>query len=362
MNTSSNQLAADGGMDNSNIVPFRDKPIKWKIEIGNRTRVFKNAIDADNSDIEEKEIENNIILYEDKEYTREQFFIAMYEDYKKHKYKVKFNTDNVFYLGGSQRAKLQYHILAVKYGLVQVDKQDTEDLTALCGLNDSSTSRDMLYRLSWFNDSGLEYMVSFGAALDVRGSNKGVYCYTANITDSKAEYKGVKMEWEKWLKPIIRALDDGRKNMKNAKNANERFKEYNNAYDIARMNLYYQNKTHLTITKEIQKAIHNWFRSYLLSGKDELKYSGLMPNSDIAFTIDFDKDIEIVKQHDNTTHNQEIARNKVLQTFSGLKGNAWTTAELKAQGFNRGNIERFASDTYRLIKRVKHGHYIRLYE
>ena len=356
MNTSSNLLAADSGMSDSDIILFRGKPIKWTNEKGNRTTVHINAFDA--NDIEEKEIQNNYIEYDNKTYTRDNFLYAMYEDYKKHSFKVKFNTDDIFYLSGTQRAKLQYHILAQKYGLVQVRHEDIAELKAFCETNDSTVSRDMLSRLSW--ESGLQKMITFGAALDVRGVNNGVYCYTANITDDKAEYKGVSMQWETWLQAVIRALDNGRKSMREAKNAQDRAIEYNNTFEIASMNVFYQNKVYLTLTQDKHKVITNWIRKYLLSGKGELEYYGLMPNSDISFTIDFDNDIEILKQHDNTKHNQEIGYNRILQTFSRLEGDAWTTQEIISQGFNRGNIERFVK--YGLIKRIKRGHYMRVYK
>lgn len=39
-----------------------------------------------------------------------------------------FATDDIYRLGGSQRAKLQYHILAQSFPLVHVDEQDKADL------------------------------------------------------------------------------------------------------------------------------------------------------------------------------------------------------------------------------------------
>ena len=41
-----------------------------------------------------------------------------------------FATDDIYRLGGSQRAKLQYHILAQSFPLVHVDEQDKADSEA----------------------------------------------------------------------------------------------------------------------------------------------------------------------------------------------------------------------------------------
>lgn len=41
-----------------------------------------------------------------------------------------FVTDDIYRLGGSQRTKLQYHILTQRFPLVHVDEQDKADLGA----------------------------------------------------------------------------------------------------------------------------------------------------------------------------------------------------------------------------------------
>ena len=54
--------------------------------------------------------------------TRRDFMKSEFDEYRMHPYKVKFLTDDVFRLGGNQRSKLQYHILAQRFPLVHVSE------------------------------------------------------------------------------------------------------------------------------------------------------------------------------------------------------------------------------------------------
>jgi hypothetical protein len=100
---------------------FRGKPIKL-IPLKD---TIENALDADNPDTEDK---SRYISYEEQLYTKDRFYKAMFTDYRKQPFKVKFNTNNIFYLGSNQRAKLQYHILSQYFELVEVAAQDKKDL------------------------------------------------------------------------------------------------------------------------------------------------------------------------------------------------------------------------------------------
>lgn len=60
-----------------------------------------------------------------------------------------FSTDDVFRLGGHQRAKLQYHILAQRFPLVQVDEQDKHDLEAFAAQADTVAAQLWLARMRW---------------------------------------------------------------------------------------------------------------------------------------------------------------------------------------------------------------------
>jgi hypothetical protein len=65
------------------------------------------------------------------------------------------------------RSRLQYHILALKFGLVEVAEQDKEELEIFCCSSNSDLAQKWLYRMEWNN--GHEYMISFGVALEVAG-------------------------------------------------------------------------------------------------------------------------------------------------------------------------------------------------
>lgn len=118
----------------------------------------------------------------------------MFSEYKKYPYKVRFNDDNIFYLSSNQRAKLQYHILSQYFDLVKVDEQDKEDLYRFCKDYQEETAQRWLYRMKY--EDGHEKIMTFGVSLDVRkvlntSKLKGIYCYTSEITDTQATYKGV---------------------------------------------------------------------------------------------------------------------------------------------------------------------------
>ncbi|MCI8539089.1 MAG: hypothetical protein HFF18_10590, partial [Oscillospiraceae bacterium] len=74
--------------------------------------------------------------------------------------KVAFATDDIYRLGGSQRAKLQYHILAQHFPLVHVDEQDKADLEAFAAQADTGAAQLWLARMHW--PQGHEKMVTFG--------------------------------------------------------------------------------------------------------------------------------------------------------------------------------------------------------
>ena len=117
-------------------------------------------------------------------------------------------------------------------------------------------------------------------------------------------------------------------------------------------------------------SIKAWIYKYFKDGKAAFPYQGEIPNADLNFTIDFERDIEIVEAIDlktdmseynkahNAQHNKDIGRKRVLETFSRLTGDEWTTKEILAQGFNEKNIKRFVD--YGLIERISRGRYRRL--
>ena len=76
-----------------------------------------------------------------------------------------FTTDDIYRLGGSQRAKLQYHILAQQFPLVHVAAEDKEDLERFAAQSETEAAQLWLARMRW--PQGHEKMVSFGQALSV---------------------------------------------------------------------------------------------------------------------------------------------------------------------------------------------------
>lgn len=349
---------------------FRGKQISWKIDERYITKTTENAFDSANPDNDEVLRHYNLILYNGKTYERVQFLKAMFADYQKYQYKVKFNTDNIFYLGSSQRAKLQYHILAQRFKLVQVEEKDRKDLEAFCSIGYSRLAEKWLQRMLWKN--GHENMISFGVALEVAGTAKDVWCYWPQINDTEAIYNGIAMTWEEWEQGIKDFIVQ--KKVQLSKDNKGKLKLDDKE---CKSKLYYQNGNYLTLPVAQMIKLEQWIEKYIKYGNAKFPYSGNIPNSDLRFTIDFEKDIEIVaafpyalkypeqaaewNRKNNAIHNREvIGRNKVKQTFSRVVGDEWTTAELRQQGFNDKNIKRFVD--YGFIERIKRGHYRRILE
>ena len=90
-----------------------------------------------------------------------------------------------------------------------------------------------------------------------------------------------------------------------------------------------------------------------------------IPDGDYSFTIDFERDTEIVRAYDlkkemgqynaehNAAHNQELGRRQTEERFAQLKGDTWTAQEILDQGFSRKTLDKFVK--YGLILRVKKG-------
>ena len=263
--------------------------------------------------------------------------------------------------------------MAQKFGLVEVaeqDKQDKKDLEQLAANSKVGTYKTWRDRMQW--ESGHEKMITFGAALEVKGATKGVYCYSQDITATQATFSGVSMTWEKWIEPLKENLDNYRKWIMSIRNKYEQEKAIKNICENNMMCIYYQKvyeEKRLTLPKTELDNIKLWVNQYLKGSNAKFPYSGEIPNGDLTFTIDFEKDIEIVKTQDlknnmaeynaehNTEHNKDMGRNKVGDTFSRLTGNEWSRAEILKQGFNKGNLDRFIK--YKLIERTGRGRYKR---
>ena len=272
-----------------------------------------------------------------------------------------FATDDVYRLGGSQRAKLQYHILAQRFPLVHVDEQDKADLEAFAAQADTEAAQLWLARMHW--PQGHEKMVSFGQALSVEdkasGSRvKGLWYYKAELDAVKAVYTGFSMSWELWAAPILDYLTEQREARAAAA------LEINQ--EVMRL-LYYQNGFYLTVPGDIRRAIVKWAYQYLKDGAAPFPFVGDMGSDSYRFTIDFQRDTalkENVNIHAdmgayNAAHNAEKAARRTMKRFADLTGDRWTTAELHAQGFTDRNIKTFCKDG--LIKKLYQGRYQRIF-
>ena len=132
---------------------------------------------------------------------REEFFkLAFSDQYNQVKKRVKFlgqAADNVLWLSSGQRAKLMYEILAWKYGLEEVNEQDSLDLIYLCQREeDNKTADDLLSRLRWPN--GLAKLVTFGVGMKLDVAAQQTWCYSVDYQEDRALFTGSSMTWERW--------------------------------------------------------------------------------------------------------------------------------------------------------------------
>ncbi len=294
---------------------FRGKPIKWVVGSKSYNKKVTDPITCEITK-ETRTRKVNLISYEGQEYEREAFLTAMFPDYKKYDYTVKFLTDNVFWLGGTPRDKLMYLILSRHYSLVEVAEQDKRDLEQIAAKNKDKTYQTWYRRMQWEN--GHELLMTFGAAKEVRGAAKGVYCYSQDITDTQAAFTGVNMTWGEWIRPLKEYLDMHRERIAAISDEQKRQRAVEYICDNDMMCMYYQKigkeEIRLTLPAVVSDKIKEWIDKYLADEKAEFPYSGEIPNSDVAFTIDFEKDVEIVKSHagvseSNTRRGQVTAAN-----------------------------------------------------
>lgn len=174
---------------------FRDLPIAWE-----------NVTTEENG----KQRTGHWIVWNGNRSKREEFFMLAFPDqYNKVKKRVKFlgqAADDVLRLTGGQRTKLMYEILAWKYGLEEVDEQDSLDLIRLCQREeDNKTADDLLSRLHWPN--GLSKLVTFGVGMKLDAAAQQTWCYSVDYQEDKALFTGSPMTWERWQVKLIEVLD-----------------------------------------------------------------------------------------------------------------------------------------------------------
>ena len=266
-----------------------------------------------------------------------------------------FATDDIYRLGGSQRAKLQYHILAQKFPLVHVAAEDKEDLERFAARSETEAAQLWLARMRW--PQGHEKMVTFGQNIGVPGNVKCLWCYKADLDAVRAVYTGCPMTWELWAAPILDYLT-GRREARTASPPEV-------IQTVMRL-LYYQNGLYLTVPGDMRRTIVKWAYQYLKDGAAPFPFAGDMGSDSYRFTIDFERDTSLKENVNihadmgtyNAAHNAEKAARRTAKRFADLTGDRWTTAELHAQGFTDRNIKTFCKDG--LIKKIYRGCYGRV--
>ena len=201
-----------------------------------------------------------------------------------------FLTDDIFRLGGNQRAKLQYHILSQRFPLAAVSASDKQELEAFAAASETETAQRWLNRMMW--PQGHEKMVTFGAALEVpdherKGAAFGLWCYHAKVDETGAAYTGVPMSWETWAAPLLDYLTAWR--------AARRW-DMVEVMQGAMLRLYYHAPYYLTVPKAVRVAVVKWVYQFLKDGAAPFPFAGDMGSEEYSFTIDFERDVEINSQ------------------------------------------------------------------
>ena len=190
-------------------------------------------------------------------------------------------TDDIFRLGGNQRAKLQYHILSQRFPLAAVSASDKQELEAFAAASETETAQRWLNRMMW--PQGHEKMVTFGAALEVpdherKGAAFGLWCYHAKVDETGAAYQGVLMDWETWAFPLVDYLTAWRA---------ARRRDMVEVMRGAMLRLYYQHGLYLTVPKAVRVAVVKWVYQFLKDGAAPFPFAGDMGSEEYSFTIDF---------------------------------------------------------------------------
>lgn len=211
-------------------------------------KVKANAIGEDDKKISK----SYMIKWRGAEYTLEQFFAAAFPEYKKFAKLCRFN-DDVRRISKSQRDRLQYEVLADRFGLVSVDKADETALSLFFGehAEDGGKSFQRIsQRLGW--QDGLAKMVTFGAQIKVDDTAvPAAWAYTVERRGGCNVYTNVPMTWDRWLDGIERATQEV---VCKASGATEK---------MAYMSVAYQNGVYLAVPGEVRTVLIQWVSDML---------------------------------------------------------------------------------------------------
>ena len=336
---------------------FRGLPIAWE-----------NVTTEENG----KQRTGHWIVWNGNRSKREEFFkLAFPNQYNKVKQRVKFlgqAADDVLRLTGGQRTKLMYEILAWKYGLEEVDEQDSLDLIWFCKREeDNKTADDLLSRLHWPN--GLAKLVTFGVGMKLDGAAQHTWCYSVDYQEDRALFTGNSMTWERCQIKLIEVLVRCRACRYS----------YSKMWKQVRPTMYYQFDRYgryLTLTQEDCKAITEWINEYFVGGSAPFPLSGAIPAADYKFVIDYYTDVEFVDNRDlkapgemakynqetNAARNKEKGKRRVQERFSAACGavkigDTLTTKQLVEMGYTDDKARKRLIDSG-VLKRIKRGYYL----
>ena len=307
----------------------------------------------------------HFIDYEGKLYRPSEWLETVFPNYQYFKSVVEFDSDDIFWLSKSQRSKLQYHILALNFELLEIDEQDKKDFYRLAKSHDGETAKKWAYRCKWIN--GIEKMISFGATLDVRGkrdketkkypTTKGVWCYKSEFGIEEAIFESVPFTWEEWLSAVKWTIDNG-KRLEGYRTFDERIEHYYSIKDELLKPLYYQDGVRLTLSYDEYKELEKWIFNYYLSDSAAIPYTGDINTAledGFGFKIVYAENCHIVplgrgslradgameqynKEHAAEQSKRKIAAHGKLENFPD---GDWTAKELEAWGFNQPNLRRY---------------------
>ncbi len=285
---------------------FRGQPISWIDVDETREQFFESAFGDDVT--ERWTCRCHYIEYCGQKYCEDDFMKAHFAEYKKYPYKVDFKTKDIFRLSYNQRAKLQYHILSLKFPLVDVDVRDKVGLSSLSFSSNNKTAQNWRQRMKW--DKGIEKMITFGMSLGVQGDTRGLWCYKPTFENSYAEFCSVEYDWDLWLSNIAFYIDSHRHEVERAVGAENKKMVFDGLCQGAGSMLYYQQGSYLTLPTRQANELKKWIYNYCRTGKGDYPYHGNINTGHYEFRIEFDTDIDIVEADDRKTYtrkcNEEI--------------------------------------------------------
>ena len=312
------------------------------------------------------------IRYEGKDYEPDEFFTAYFPEYKKFPKRVKFlgqAAKDVLRLSTNQRNRLQYDILAKKLGLVDVAEQDAQEIEAFFRSGDNLTAARIAHKMGY--PDGVRKIITFGCGLKMDGKYPGVWCYKVHREENQCTYEGVPMTWEQWGQEVAKTIDLCRTNRAMrlyGLELQDYLKRDPEELDGFMSTLYYSDHKYMTLPPAEKEQLERWVHQYVrLSVQEYNEYYAdhaakpplLFPlhgdtgSDEYSFTIDFDKDVEIVPNVSwkrnaaeyNAEQNAAKGKQRVEQRASAtLPDGDFTRDDLAALGYGPKAISNLRRD------------------